>query len=159
MSRARHAVAAGHALVAEAADETLRARFAARMMGLGMSANSFGLFMTEAAYSPEGAAWVDELVPYLDENRKLFDAGINAIPGLKSMEMQSTYLAWVDFSGTGMTREEFTNRVQNEARIAANHGPTFGTGGDSFLRFNFATPRARIIEATERLQAAFGDLQ
>ncbi|MBO9466863.1 pyridoxal phosphate-dependent aminotransferase [Tropicibacter sp. R15_0] len=141
------------------ADETLRARFAARMMGLGMSANSFGLFMTEAAYSPEGAAWVDELVPYLDVNRKLFDAGVNAIPGLKSMVMQSTYLAWVDFSGTGMTREEFTNRVQNEARIAANHGPTFGTGGDSFLRFNFATPRARIIEATERLQAAFGDLQ
>lgn len=141
------------------ADETLRAKFSARMMGLGMSANSFGLFMTEAAYSPEGAAWVDELVPYLDENRKLFDAGINAIPGLKSMEMQSTYLAWVDFSGTGMAREEFTNRVQNEARIAANHGPTFGTGGESFLRFNFASPRTRIIEATERLQAAFGDLQ
>ncbi|WP_425074148.1 MalY/PatB family protein [Sagittula sp. S175] len=140
-------------------DETLRAKFAGKMAALGISPNSFGLFMAEAAYSPEGAAWVDALVDYLDGNRRLFDEGVNAIPGLKSMEMQSTYLAWVDFSGTGMTREEFTKRVEDGARIAANHGPTFGLGGDSFLRFNFATPRARVVEAVARLQKAFGDLQ
>jgi cystathionine beta-lyase len=58
-----------------------------------------------------------------------------------------------------MSREEFTARVEQNARIAANHGPTFGKGGDSFLRFNFATPRSRIIEAVERLQTAFEDLQ
>ena len=141
------------------ADPDLRARFGARMMAMGLSPNSFGLFMAEAAYSPGGAAWVDDLVQYLDGNRKVFDAGVNAIPGLKSMNMQSTYLAWVDFENTGMSREEFTARVQQNARIAANHGPTFGKGGESFLRFNFATPRARVIEAVERLQMAFGDLQ
>ena len=141
------------------ADPDLRARFGARMMAMGLSPNSFGLFMAEAAYSPGGAAWVDDLVQYLDGNRKVFDAGVNAIPGLKSMNMQSTYLAWVDFENTGMSREEFTARVQQNARIAANHGPTFGKGGESFLRFNFATPRARVIEAVERLQVAFGDLQ
>lgn len=141
------------------ADPDLRARFGARMMAMGLSPNSFGLFMAEAAYSPGGAAWVDDLVQYLDGNRKVFDAGVNAIPGLKSMNMQSTYLAWVDFENTGMSREEFTARVQENARIAANHGPTFGKGGESFLRFNFATPRARVIEAVERLQVAFGDLQ
>lgn len=141
------------------ADPDLRARFAARMMAMGLSPNSFGLFMAEAAYSADGAAWVDDLVQYLDGNRKVFDAGVNAIPGLKSMEMQSTYLAWVDFEDTGMSREEFTQRVEQNARIAANHGPTFGKGGESFLRFNFATPRARVVEAVERLQKAFGDLQ
>jgi cystathionine beta-lyase len=141
------------------ADPDLRARFGARMMAMGLSPNSFGLFMAEAAYSPEGAAWVDDLVQYLDGNRKVFDAGVNAIPDLKSMDMQSTYLAWVDFEDTGMSREEFTARVEQNARIAANHGPTFGKGGDSFLRFNFATPRSRIIEAVERLQTAFEDLQ
>jgi cystathionine beta-lyase len=140
-------------------DPDLRARFAARMAAMGLSPNSFGLFMAEAAYSPAGAAWVDDLVQYLDGNRKVFDAGVNAIPGLRSMNMQSTYLAWVDFEGTGMSREDFTARVQQDARIAANHGPTFGKGGESFLRFNFATPRARIIEAVERLQDAFKDLQ
>ncbi|MEP3636623.1 MAG: MalY/PatB family protein [Paracoccaceae bacterium] len=141
------------------ADEALRSRFAGRMAALGLSPNSFGLFMATAAYSPEGAAWVDELVQYLDGNRKLFDAGVNAIPGLRSMKLDATYLSWVDFDGTGMTREEFTQRVEKDAQIAVNHGPTFGKGGDSFLRFNIATPRARIQEAVERLAKAFGDLQ
>lgn len=140
-------------------DPDLRRQFGARMSALGLSANSFGLFMAEAAYSPEGAIWVDELRAYLDENRRAFDAGVNAIPGLSSMELESTYLAWVDFSGTGMERDEFTNRVQNVAKIAANHGPTFGSGGDNFLRFNFAAPRAQIDEAVARLAKAFGDLQ
>ena len=112
-----------------------------------------------AAYSPEGAAWVDDLVGYLDGNRKLFDAGVNAIPGLSSMNLEATYLSWVDFSGTGMSRGEFTKRVEQGAEIAVNHGPTFGTGGESFLRFNIATPRARVQEAVERLAKAFGDLQ
>ncbi|WHZ35904.1 MalY/PatB family protein [Sagittula sp. MA-2] len=140
-------------------DERLRARFAATMAGLGISPNSFGMFMAEAAYSPEGAAWVDELVQYLDGNRRLFDEGINAIPGLHSMEMQATYLAWVDFAGTGMAAEEYRDRVQQQAKIAVNHGPTFGTGGESYLRFNFATPRARVVEAVRRMQEAFSDLQ
>jgi len=141
------------------ADPTLRAKFAARMAALGMSPNSFGLFMATAAYSPEGAAWLDELLAYLDGNRRIFDQAVNAIPGLKSMPLEATYLAWVDFTDTGMSREEFTKRVEQGANIAANHGPSFGTGGDSYLRFNLATTRARVEEACTRLAEAFKDLQ
>lgn len=141
------------------ADPGLRARFGARMLALGMSPNSFGLFMVTAAYSPEGAAWVDQVCAYIAENARIFDEGINTIPGLRSMPLQSTYLAWVDFSGTGMSREEFTSRVEKGARIAVNHGPSFGQGGDSFLRFNIAAPRAVVRDAVARMQAAFGDLQ
>lgn len=140
-------------------DPVLRAKFAARMNAMGISPNSFGMFMATAAYSPEGAAWVDALVDYLDGNRKIFDDGINAIPGVRSMPLQSTYLAWVDFSDTGMTPAEFTARVEKGAQIAVNHGGTFGLGGESFLRFNIAAPRAQIIEAVARLQKAFSDLQ
>ncbi|MBY6154289.1 pyridoxal phosphate-dependent aminotransferase [Vannielia litorea] len=141
------------------ADEALRAKFAQRMAAMGLSPNSFGLFMAEAAYSPDGAAWVDELCAYLDGNRKVFDEGINAIPGLASMPLEATYLSWVDFAGTGMAKAEFAGRVEKTAKIAVNHGETFGKGGESFLRFNIATPRARVVEAVERMQAAFGDLQ
>jgi len=140
-------------------DEGLRARFAARMAALGMSPNSFGVEMATAAYSPDGAAWLDALMRYLDGNRRLFDAGVNAIPGLASMPLEATYLAWVDFAGTGMAPEEFTARVERDARIAVNRGTSFGSGGENFLRFNIATPRARIAEAVERLQEAFSDLQ
>ena len=140
-------------------DPGLRASFAARMMALGLSPNSFGLFMATAAYSPEGAEWVDALCLYLDGNRRLFDDAVNAIPGLRSMSLEATYLSWVSFEDTGMERPEFTRRVEKEACIAVNHGPTFGKGGEAWLRFNIATPRARVQEAVERLAAAFSDLQ
>ncbi len=140
-------------------DETLRKTFEKRMNALGLSPNAFGLFMATAAYSPEGAAWVDDLMAYLAENARIFDAGVNAIPGLKSMPLEATYLSWVDFSGTGMSREEFTRRVEKDAEIAANYGPTFGTGGETYLRFNIATQRSRVEEAVTRLTKSFGDLQ
>jgi cystathionine beta-lyase len=141
------------------ADDTLRGQLKARMAALSIASHDFGVAMTTGAYSPEGAAWVDELVAYLDGNRKLFDEGVNAIPGVSSMPLEATYLAWVDFSGTGMSREDYKTRVCQDARIAVNYGSTFGKGGESFLRFNLGMPRARIREAVERLQAAFADLQ
>ncbi|MBU2959360.1 pyridoxal phosphate-dependent aminotransferase [Citreicella sp. C3M06] len=140
-------------------DEKLRTQFAAKMAGLGLSPNSFGLIMATAAYSPEGAEWVDALNLYLDSNRKLFDAAVSAIPGLTTMPLEATYLSWVDFGALGMDDAEIARRVQQEARIAPNHGAPFGKGGETWLRFNIATPRARVIEAGERLQAAFADLQ
>jgi len=141
------------------ADPALHKRFAARMNALGISPNSFGLHMATAAYSPEGAAWVDALMAYLDGNRQIFDAGINAIPGVRSMTLEATYLAWVDFSGLGMEPADFIRRVEQDAHIAANHGASFGLGGAQSLRFNLATPRAHIVDAVARLQRAFADLQ
>tara|TARA_B100000676_G_scaffold66442_1_gene66385 strand:+ start:1 stop:1059 length:1059 start_codon:yes stop_codon:yes gene_type:complete len=140
-------------------DKNLRQKFAKRMSALGMSPNSFGLFMAKAAYSPDGAVWVDELIKYLDKNRQIFDNAIEKIPGLETMKLEGTYLAWVDFSKTGMEQIEFVNRVQKVAKIAANLGPTFGKNGHSFLRFNFATTRDNVRTAVERLGRAFSDLQ
>ncbi|HEX9857797.1 MAG TPA: MalY/PatB family protein [Paracoccaceae bacterium] len=140
-------------------DPALRAKFATRVNALGISPNSFGMFMATAAYSPEGAEWVDGLLTYLEGNRRLFDAGVHAIPGLKSMALEATYLAWVDFTGTGMAAPEFTARVEKGAQIATNHGASFGAGGEQFLRFNLAAPRAQVAEAVARLQTAFADLQ
>ncbi len=140
-------------------DPDLRARFGKRMKALGLSPNSFGLFMVTAAYSPEGAAWVDALNRYLEENRRIFDTAVNAIPGVRSMPLDATYLAWVDFTGTGMEPAEFTRRVEQKAKIAASHGAAFGTGGESFLRFNLGLPRPIIEDAAARLTEAFADLQ
>lgn len=136
----------------------LRARFAAALAAAGSSPNRFGILMATAAYA-EGDAWVDALTDYIAGNARIFDAGIASIPGLRSMKLEATYLAWVDCSGTGMDQAEITRRVEQQARIAVNHGPSFGTGGADFLRFNLATPRARVTEAVTRLRTAFADLQ
>jgi cystathionine beta-lyase len=152
-------MAGGHTGQMIVPDPALRGRLSGRLAALGLSPNAFGLTMTTAAYSADGAAWVDALMVYIAGNARRFDDGIAAIPGLRSMPLQSTYLAWVDFAGTGMDAAEFTARVERDARIAANHGPTFGTGGESFLRFNLGAPRVVIDDAVARLQAAFRDLQ
>lgn len=140
-------------------DPVLRDQMVKRLRALDLQPNGLGVKMVTAAYSPDGALWVDAQVSHLDRMRKIFDAGINAIPGLRSLPLQSTFLAWVDFSGTGMEFDEFNARTRDVARIAASPGPGFGAGGESFLRFNIARPQARIEDAVERMQRAFGDLQ
>ena len=152
-------IAGAHLGNAIIADPALRDRYKARMMALGISPGLFGLPMVTAAYSPEGAAWVDALVDYIAGNARIFDEAVNAIPGVRSMPLQATYLAWVDFTGTGMEPAEIHRRVEGGARIAANHGESFGLGGAGHMRFNLATPRARVAEAAGRLREAFADLQ
>jgi len=140
-------------------DPAMREDMKLRLRSLDYSPNRLGVEMVTAAYSPEGATWVDAQLAHLVEMKTLFDEGVNAIPGVHSLPLASTYLAWVDFSGTGMPFEEISRRVRKDARIAPSPGPDFGPGGETFLRFNLATQKARIEEAVTRLQEAFSDLQ
>ncbi|WP_187429048.1 Cystathionine beta-lyase PatB [Roseobacter fucihabitans] len=140
-------------------DAALRKQMQDRLNALDYKPAGLSLLMITAAYSPAGAEWVDAQLAYLADNRALFDAAVDAIPGVHSLPLCSTYLAWVDFSGTGMSYEEVSRRVLKDARIAPSAGPEFGAGGETFLRFNLAAPRATIKEACERLTAAFSDLQ
>lgn len=140
-------------------DPALRRAFAGTMAAMGISPNSFGMHMATAAYSPQGAEWVDALCVYLDGNRKVFEDGMAAIPGARVVPLQSTYLEWVDFTGTGMDEAALRRRIEQGAGVAANHGSTFGSGGAGCMRFNIATPRSRVQDAVARLQRAFGDLQ
>jgi len=128
-------------------------------MALNLSENSFGVALTTAAYTPEGAEWVDQLVAYLDRNRRTLEKGLAAIPGVKPMINEATYLSWVDFSGTGMGHQEIRDRIFKQAKVVPNYGKSFGTGGETFMRFNFGTQHAVVEEAVERLQKAFSDLQ
>ena len=148
-----------HSSFAIIGDEGLRRRMEAEIRSAGIGTTAAGIVATTAAFSPDGAAWIDAQAAYLDGNRQRFEAGVDAIPGARAMPLQGTYLAWVDFTGTGMTQDEIEDRVIGRAGIAANKGPTFGTGGEGWMRFNLATQRARVDEAVERLQGAFADLQ
>ncbi|MBO0740938.1 MAG: aminotransferase class I/II, partial [Hyphomicrobiaceae bacterium] len=112
---------------------------------------------TEAAWRT-GEAWLDALLPYLAANRDLFHTRIEAAaPGARAMQLEATYLAWVNFSNTGLAPQDVASRVKDRARIFASPGPQFGPGGDTWLRFNFATPRPILMEALTRLEDAFHD--
>ena len=136
-------------------DAELRKRFLAAYMASGTSANRYGVLMATAAYQG-GAEWLNQLVGYLDGNRRLLDDAIHDLPGLKSMPMEATYLAWVNFEKTGLSTQEVIEQVQGQAGIATNHGAMFGLGGEGYLRFNFACQREVVEEAIVLLQRVFG---
>ncbi len=140
-------------------DDKLRAEMRARQNQLDYGPSDLGVKMITAAYTPEGAIWADAQMEHLAANRDVMHSGLSQIPGVKAMPLQSTYLAWVDFSGTGMSHEEVKARIRDDAKIAVSPGPSFGTGGESFMRINFATQRHVVEEAVRRLQSAFRDLQ
>jgi cystathionine beta-lyase len=153
-------LAGAHVGACVVSNPALKKKLDARIAACGVgSYNSFGMAATEAAWRT-GEAWLDALLPYLEKNRDLFDARIEAAaPGARSMRLDGTYLAWVDFSATGLAPEEVAARVAQRARIYASPGEQFGPGGAGWLRFNFATPRPILEEALDRLDDAFADLR
>ncbi|MGA7788962.1 MAG: MalY/PatB family protein [Xanthobacteraceae bacterium] len=153
-------LAGAHVGACITSNAALKRRLDARIAACGLgSYNGFGMIATEAAWRT-GETWLDALLPYLATNRDLFDARIQAAaPGARAMHLDATYLAWVDFSGTGLPPADIAARVKDRARIFASPGEQFGPGGATWLRFNFATPRPILEEALGRLEAAFQDLR
>ncbi len=153
-------LAGAHVGACVTSNPELKRRLDARILASGLASyNAFGMAATEAAWRT-GDDWLDALLPYLTKSRELLDKRIEAAaPGARSMRLDSTYLGWVDFSGTGLTPEDVATRVKSRARIFASPGEQFGPGGASWLRFNFATPRSILEEALGRLDDAFSDLR
>lgn len=153
-------LAGAHVGACVTSNADLKKRLDARIAASGLSSyNSFGMIATEAAWRT-GEAWLDALLPYLEENRDMLDKRIEAAaPGARSMRLDATYLGWVNFTGTGLAPSDVAERVKARARIFASPGEQFGPGGATWLRFNFATPRPTLEQALSRLEDAFSDLR
>ena len=151
-------LAGAHVGACIATNRALKQRLDQRIAACGLASyNRFGMIATEAAWRT-GEAWLNALLPYLAANRDLFQARIEAAaPGARAMQLEATYLAWVNFSNTGLSPQDVASRVKDRARIFASPGPQFGPGGETWLRFNFATPRPILMEALARLDEAFQD--
>ena len=151
-------VAGGETAVAIVPDAALRARLDRVLAAFGTSPNRFGMLMLKAAFT-EGADWSLAVRGYLAENFRIWRERVGALPGVRVIDMEATYLTWVDFRDTGIEAAELHERVGLRARIAASPGTQFGRGGEGHLRFNIAMRRALLEEAASRLEAAFADLQ
>lgn len=113
--------------------------------------NLFGAVASEAGYI-FGADWVDELMLYVKENYNLLRKLLNESDcGINLIKPEATYLAWLDFSSTGLSDNEIKNLLVNEAKVGLSHGPDFGKGGESFQRMNLASPRNIIKQAVEKI--------
>jgi len=131
-----------------------------RLFNIGLTANRiinmnwFGPVALETAYN-ECEDYVEDLCEYLSENyHYMVDYISKNLPQLKVAKLEATYLAWVDFRGTGMTTEEIEHFIAHEAHIGVDMGTWFGTGGGGFLRFNLACPRCLLERAMKQLTDA-----
>lgn len=115
-------------------------------------ASTMGALAATAAYT-DGGAWLDDVVGYLDGNRRaLTDLVAEHLPGVGYTEPEGTYLGWLDFAGTRI--EDPARFFRTEADVAATSGATCGDAGRGFLRLNFATSRPILAEAITRMGTA-----
>ena len=117
--------------------------------------NPFGPVATIAAYSDEGAEWLDELCEYLLGNYVyLCQQLAEHLPMLHVMPLEGTYLAWVDCKALldrlHTDSRGLEERLVREARVWFNEGSMYGRAGEGYLRINLACQRSTLVEAMRR---------
>ena len=132
----------------------LRSIYDREHAAFGKTPNRFGMIMTEAAYR-EGAEWLDQLMDYLENNKEIFTSAMKSLTDINVFDLESTYLAWVDFSQLNISEAELKTMLVNEAGVAPSFGGGFGNTTGKFARFNLAC-RTEILElAIQRLAKTF----
>jgi len=102
----------------------------------------------EALKSGEQA--VQEMRARYDRRRRLIVDGLNAI-GLPCFEPKGAFYAFPSIAATGMTDEEFSERLIREERVACVPGSAFGACGAGHVRCSYATAYDKIEQALERM--------
>ncbi len=113
--------------------------------------NVFGLVAFEAAYST-GAPWVDALLDLVQTNAALLRSELPE--DIPLVELEGTYLAWLDFRQLGMEAPELASWLANSARLGLSPGHWFGRDGAGFARMTIGAPTEVIEDAIARLHQA-----
>jgi len=114
---------------------------------------------TMAAYTPQGEAWRQRMLRYVEANIDFADRFLRRhIPRIRAIRPEASFLVWLDCRGLGLTHEALVDLFVARARLALNDGELFGAGGEGHMRLNVGLPRARLAEALERLRKAVDTL-
>ncbi|MBI4339183.1 MAG: aminotransferase class I/II-fold pyridoxal phosphate-dependent enzyme, partial [Chloroflexi bacterium] len=98
---------------------------------------------------------VAEMVAEYDRRRRVIVQGLNEI-GLPCFEPQGAFYAFPSIKGTGLTSEEFAERLLMEERVAVVPGSAFGSSGEGYVRCCYAVSLPAIEEALERIARFVG---
>jgi len=137
------------------ADPALRYRFREEVVNTGYSQlNTMGLVAAEAAYRG-GSEWLDELLVYLERNYNYLKEFINTnLPKIHVVELEGTYLLWLDMNAYGFSETELERIIAGKARLWVSKGSSFGDEGKGFIRVNIACPLSTLKKAFNQLAAA-----
>jgi cysteine-S-conjugate beta-lyase len=139
--------------VAVAGSERMREKLALMRPELPWSAGNLGVVATIAAFT-QGGPWLDELLLYLDGNRRLLaELLARELPGARYIQPEASYLAWVDCAALELGADPVAVFLER-GRVALTRGRDFGPGGETFVRVNMGTSAAILTEIVQRMKAA-----
>jgi aminotransferase len=98
----------------------------------------------------EAEADVVRMVGEYDRRRRMFVDGLNRI-GLPTVEPKGAFYAFPRIAGTGLTSDEFSQRLLFEHRVAVIPGGAFGPSGEGHVRATLATSYEQLEEALVRI--------
>ncbi|MGQ0652358.1 MAG: MalY/PatB family protein, partial [Betaproteobacteria bacterium] len=126
-------------------DAALRKRFSAELVAHMLPSPAVFGYVAALAALRHGDAWLAAQLEYLRGNRDLVESRI----GLPMAHVEATYLAWIDCGPLGVADPQAHFLKKG---VALSPGAQFGDA--RFVRLNFATQRARLAEALERMASA-----
>lgn len=117
--------------------------------------NVFAIQATVAAFT-DGEEWLCELNEYLAKNRDFAEEFIDKnLKNLKYVPSNSTYLLWADVSKTGLSGDDFAQKLLEKTELFISGGRQYGKAGENFVRINLACPRSVLKEALGKIEAYF----
>lgn len=141
---------------AVAEDPAVLERFKDAMFGFAMPAPSVSQAGAKAAML-DSDAWFEDTLAYLRANRDhVAEAVRSRLPGVRMDVPEATYLAWLDFRSTPLGGDP-AGALLERVRLGLNDGADYGEAGRGFARLNFATSRAIVDEALDRIARALAE--
>ncbi|HBF14150.1 MAG TPA: pyridoxal phosphate-dependent aminotransferase [Clostridiales bacterium] len=101
---------------------------------------------------------VEAMKEEYDMRRRLIVAGFNRL-GLSCREPMGAFYAFPCIRSTGLTSDEFCERLLYAERVAVVPGTAFGQGGEGFIRASYCYSTDHIKEALRRIGRFLDTLQ
>ncbi|HVB73163.1 MAG TPA: aminotransferase class I/II-fold pyridoxal phosphate-dependent enzyme [Ktedonobacteraceae bacterium] len=86
-----------------------------------------------------------------DSRRRMFVDGLNRI-GLSCCEPRGAFYAFPDITSTGMTDNEFAEKLLFEEQVAVVPGSSFGAAGVGYVRCAYCTAYDKLEESLVRME-------
>lgn len=94
---------------------------------------------------------VQKMVEEYNMRRRMLVDGFNRI-GLTCFNPEGAFYMFPCIRSTGMTSEEFCNRLLEEEKVAVVPGNAFGDSGEGFVRVSYAYSLKHLQEALRRME-------
>ena len=99
--------------------------------------------------------FINDMMIRFKRKRDSIVSGLNSISGFSCLSPKGAFYAFPNITGTGMTSKECAEFLLNKAGVAALPGTAFGSYGEGYLRFSYATSLENIDAAIEKIKNVF----